>query len=149
MLQLFHRSKVLPSFYYQVNTPFGKEGFSEVSGLSMTMETTPQAFGGLQKSEYHLPKSIRFENLKLKRPLISGSSLAEWCRKTILGGFELIVPMPMTIMLLNPETDAPTAIWLVEKAYPVKYNVPTLNANENQLAYEEMEFAYQKFDRQF
>jgi phage tail-like protein len=151
MFTLFGNANVMPAFYYKVITPFsptGGEGFTEVSGLSMSVETEAYYPLGMQNTQYQLPKSVKFENLRLKRPLIKSSKIASWCRKTILEGFTKIVPTPMTVMLLNPETSSPVAIWLLKGVYPIKYQALPFSATENEIAYEEMEFVYQGFDRE-
>jgi phage tail-like protein len=144
-------NKILGVFYYKVITPFspmGGDGFSEVSGLSMTVQTEPYLPLGMQDKQYQLPTSVRFENLRMKRPLVASSALSSWCRQAILGGFGKVVPVPMSITLLNPETGSPAAIWTLSNVYPIKYVAPNFNATENQIAFEEMEFMYQSFDRQ-
>lgn len=143
--------QVMPSFYYKVITPFspmGGEGFTEVSGMSMSVETETITGGGMQRDQYILPKGIKFENLRLKRPMLSSSALAAWCRATIHSGFTRVLPVPMVVMLLNPDTGSPAAIWSFTKVYPVKYQMDPFQAEQNSIAFEEMEFVYSSFNRQ-
>lgn len=154
MLNLLFGTKkfqVTPSFFYKVITPFspmGGEGFTEISGMSMSVQTETVSGGGMQANQYLLPKSVSFENLKLKRPMVSSSALGTWCRATIHSGFSRVVPVPMVVMLLNPDTSKPVAIWSFMKVYPVKYNTGPFSAERSEIAYEEMEFAYSSFNRQ-
>lgn len=154
MLNLLFGAKkfsVTPSFYYKVITPFspmGGEGFTEVSGLSMSVETEIISGGGMQRDQYVLPKGVKFENLRLKRPAVSSSALGSWCRATIHSGFTRIVPIPIVVMLLNPDSEKPSAIWSFTKVYPVKYQTGPFNAETSGIAYEEMEFVYTSFNRQ-
>jgi|GEM_PF-2652537 len=124
-----------------------EESFSEVSGLIMTLETESITGGGMQDKQYKVPKGISFDNLVLKRPLmIPESELAKWCETTIKGGMVGIKPKDIMITLMHPITGLTSATWHVHMAYPVKYEVLQLNSENNALAYEQMEFAYQSFE---
>ncbi len=143
--------RTVPSFYFTIQLAdmsnlVAEEGFTEISGLSMSFETEPVTGGGMQDKQYILPKGISFTNLVLKRPLmIPKSIMANWCETTIQGGMVGIKPKDLTIKLLHPLTGLASATWLVTKAYPVKYEILGFNAEENSLAYEQIELAYQCF----
>jgi phage tail-like protein len=46
------------------------------------------------------------------------------------------------------ETGDAVAIWNVVQAYPVKWSMSDLNANNNSIAVETIELSYQYFERQ-
>lgn len=78
----------------------------------------------------------------LKRGMVTDSKLIDWCRDAI-EGFQF-QPIDLTVKLLNEEHE-PLITWNVVHAYPVKWNVSDLNAEENKIAIETIELAYNYF----
>lgn len=118
--------------------------FQEVSGLSMSLEYEEVKEGGNNEYVHRLPTHTKYENLVLKRGLISmDSDLAQWCTETIAGGLNAkIETQDLYVELMAPDTLEPLVFWRLEGAYPVKWDVTSLNAQESAIVIESMEFAF-------
>lgn len=116
--------------------------FQSVSGLSVDIETEEFAEGGENRFKHKFPVRTKYPNLVLKRGLVTDSKLIDWCRDAIEGfQFE---PVDLTVKLLNEE-HKPLMTWNVVNAFPVKWDVSDLNAEENNLVIETVELAYNYF----
>ena len=116
--------------------------FQSVSGLSVEIETEEFAEGGENRFKHRFPVRTKFPNLVLKRGLLKDSKLISWCKNAIESfQFE---PTNLTVKLLNEEHQ-PLITWNVVNAYPIKWEVSELNAEENKLSIETIELAYNYF----
>ncbi len=117
--------------------------FQSVSGLSAEMEIETRKEGGENRFEHALPVRAKFPLLILKRGLISNSKLlTQWCNNVF---FNLIVePKDLTVSLLNEEHE-PLLTWNVKHAWPKKWSMSDLNAEQNSLAIESFELQYQYY----
>ncbi len=70
------------------------------------------------------------------------SNLINWCLDAIESF--IFEPIDLTVKLLNEEHE-PLVTWNVVHAYPVKWKVSDLNAEENKIAIETIELAYNYF----
>jgi len=116
--------------------------FQSVAGLSVDIETEEFAEGGENRFKHKFPVRTKYPNLVLKRGLVTDSNLIDWCKDAI-ESFQF-APIDLTVKLLNEEHE-PLMTWNVVHAYPVKWNVADLNAEENKLAIETIELAYNYF----
>lgn len=123
----------------------GEFEFQSVSGLNVELETEQIAEGGENRFKHRLPVRTKFTNIVLKRGMKVNSDLMQWCRDAVLD-FN-IVPTDMTIILLNEEHE-PLQTWNVVHAWPVKWEVTDLNAEESKIAVESIELAYNYFNIQ-
>lgn len=115
--------------------------FSKVSGLSSRIDTHSLNEGGQNLYTHRLPTRIQYENLVLERGMAVGSLLvAEFNATMSLFKFN---PSNVLVTLLD-ETGSPISGWLFMTAYPVKWTVSDLNAEQNQVVVETMELAYQR-----
>ena len=117
--------------------------FQSVSGLSVEVETETRKEGGENRFEHTLPVRAKFPLLVLKRGLISQSKLlTQWCNNVF---HSLIVePKDLTVHLLN-EAHEPLLTWNVVHAWPKKWSLSDLNAEQNNLAIESFELQYQYY----
>jgi len=117
--------------------------FQSVSGLSVEVETETRKEGGENRFEHTLPVRAKFPLLVLKRGLISQSKLlTQWCNNVF---HSLIVePKDLTVYLLN-EAHEPLLTWNVVHAWPKKWSLSDLNAEQNNLAIESFELQYQYY----
>lgn len=119
-------------------------GFQEVSGLNVEIGVEQYAEGGENRFKHRMPSPISYPNLVLKRGMLSGSQAAKWFKDAVEGyQFEA---HEMTVVLLN-EDHIPLQAWNFINAWPVKWSIEGLNAMENSLMIESIEFAYQYFRR--
>lgn len=102
--------------------------FMEVTGLSV--ETSVKTFteGGVNDIEYKLPERTKQTNLVLKRGL-ADYELWKWYEKIING---ILVPKNGSI-ILKAQGKLPGMRWDFEKAFPIKWEGPALNASSTNL----------------
>lgn len=135
------------SFYFSVS--FNGVGnktidtqFQSVSGLRVEVKTESYKEGGENRFEHQLPLGTEYAPLVLKRGLIKDSTLIKWCMET-LETLE-VKPITLDIMLLNPRSE-PLISWNVVHAWPVKWEVSDLEAQESGIAIETLELKYRYF----
>ena len=115
--------------------------FQKVSGLESSVETFTVEEGGQNLYTQRLPKKVQHENLVLERGLVVGSPLViEFNIAMTLFEF---APSNVLVALLDG-TAVPIASWMFLNAYPVKWSVSDLNAEQNSVVIERMELTYQK-----
>lgn len=118
--------------------------FQEVSGLSREINTEELKEGGENRYSYHLPNKVTYPNLVLKRGLLTSSGIINWI-KDALENFR-IKPVNLSVTLLN-EKHEPLAKWYIVNAYPVKWSISSLKADENAFVVETLELKYQRFNQ--
>jgi phage tail-like protein len=142
------KSYALPvAFYFMVefsdSTGKWEIPFQEVSGIKSTIETEDVKEGGENRFVHKLPKPVKFSNLVLKSAVQKQDSpLVKWCVKILESDFsQPFVTKDINIMLLNKEG---TAImhWHFSNAYPVSWEIDTLNSTKNDVAIETIELCY-------
>lgn len=116
--------------------------FQSVAGLSVDIETEEFSEGGENRFKHKFPVRTKFPNLVLKRGMVTDSKLIGWCRDAIESF--LFEPVDLTVKLLNEENE-PLVTWNVVHAYPVKWNVSDLSAEESKLVVETIELSYNYF----
>ncbi len=115
--------------------------FQKVSGLGSTVETYTVEEGGQNLYTGLRPKKVTHENLVLERGLAIRSPLGV----EFNAAMSLFVFMPSNILImLLDSTSQPIASWLCMNAYPVKWSVSDLDANNNGIVVEHMELAYER-----
>jgi len=117
--------------------------FQEVSGLEVELETESFVEGGQNRFTWQLPKRTRYSDLTLKRGMLIGSGVIDWC-KDALENF-IFQPASLTISLLN-EQHVPLHSWYVVNAIPKKWSVSGFNAQENSIVIESITLNYQFFN---
>ena len=116
--------------------------FTEVGGLSVELATEEVAEGGENRFVQKFPVRAKYPELVLKRGLLLNSEIVKWLRECI-EDFK-IVPRNLDVKLLN-EKHQPLLTWHVANAYPTKWAVSDLNASNNAVAVESLQFFYQYF----
>lgn len=109
----------------------------------MELETESVKEGGENRYEHVLPVRSKFPVLVLKRGLVRDSELlTRWCNNA----FQLleIQPVDLIISLLNEEHE-PLMTWNVRHAWPRKWSLSDLNAEQSGLAIETFELQYHFF----
>jgi phage tail-like protein len=118
--------------------------FTEVSGLAVEMGTEEIAEGGENRFTQKYPTRAKYPELVLKRGLVKNSGIVDWIRQSIEGGDYRIQPKNIDIKLLNEKYN-PLLTWHVRSAYPTKWAVSDLNAANNAVVIETLQFFYQYF----
>ena len=131
-------------FHFKVDFGLGDQEarFQEVTGLSAEVTTEEFREGGLNEHAHRLPTGAKYANLVLKRGYVNDSALTDWIRKAVENF--IFEPRDVGVTLLN-EKHEPLARWDFQRAYPVKWSLSDLKAQENALAVESMELVYRSF----
>lgn len=122
--------------------------FQEISGIKAAFDVEDVTEGGENRFVHHLPKAAKYPNLVLKRGLVSvDSALGDWVGKTV--GSNLATPIvvqDLLVSLLNT-TGQPRVSWRFNNAYPVSWQVSSLDSQQNVILTESLEFAYHYCER--
>lgn len=114
--------------------------FQKVSGLESTIETMTIEEGGQNLYVQRLPKRIQRDNLILERGLVIGSPLVVEFQ-TAMASFKF-APSNVLVSLLNAAAE-PIATWMFLNAFPVRWRISDMDAEQNSVVIETMEFTYQ------
>ncbi|MES2649723.1 MAG: phage tail protein [Bacteroidota bacterium] len=117
--------------------------FQSVSGLSVEYDTESFKEGGENRFEYKLPVRTKYADISLKRGMLTDSQVIEWCRKAFEN--REFKPVMVIISLLN-ETHTAIKRWEVIDAWPKKWSVSDLNAQENSIVIETLDLSYKYFN---
>ena len=114
-------------------------GFSECSGLEMTLEVEEHQQGGDNGRTLKFPTRVTWPNLKLRRGMTLSDNLWKWHASFAEGHG---IRYDGTITLKN-ELQEPVKIWRFLRGLPVKYGGPSLNASQSAAAIEELEIGHE------
>ncbi len=133
-------------FYYKVEFSFSKNKndvrFQSVSGLSVEYEMEEYREGGENRFTYRLPVRTKYDDLVLKRGMLTDSEVTKW----LLAAFHdrKFKPADINVILMN-EKGEPLRRWNVAQAIPKKWVASELNAGENSIVIETLEMSYRYF----
>lgn len=123
--------------------------FTEVSGLSVEIETEDVVEGGQNGFVHKLPGRMKWPNLVLKRGITNSDGLFEWFAKCSGEGFTAagnkITRSSGEVRLLDTSGEKVVRRWAFEGAFPVKWTGPTLAASSSDVAVEELEVCHRGF----
>jgi phage tail-like protein len=116
--------------------------FQSVAGLNVEYDLESFKEGGENRFEHKLPVRTKYPDLALKRGMLSDSAVIRWC----LDAFQNRVfrPAQINVSLLNDQHQ-PIRTWQVQRAWPKKWSVSDLNAQENSVVVESLELSYSHF----
>jgi phage tail-like protein len=117
--------------------------FQSVSGLTIEYDTESFKEGGENRFEHKLPLRTKYADLSLKRGMLTDSKVIEWCLKAFVN--REFKPVQVNVLLLN-EKHEPIKRWEVIDAWPKKWSVSDLNAQENGIVVETLDLAYKYFN---
>ena len=133
----------LPVYNYRVEIGDQAVAFSEVSGLSISHETTtykesPTESGSPGPRVMHMPGQGTPANITLNKGIVRGESV-----QTLYGWINSIqinqVDKRDIIIRLCDEAGDAVISWKVINAFPTKLDAPTFDANSDDVAIETME----------
>lgn len=133
----------LPSYNYRVEIAGVAIGFSEVSGLSISRETTtykesPTAGGAPGPVVMNMPSQRGTASVSLKKGLVKTTSVAtlySWINSIQLNQVE---KKDIYVRLCDESGNAVIS-WKVLNAFPKKLDAPSFSASSNDAAIESME----------
>lgn len=141
------------SFHFEVKiagaTDANDSSFAEASGLDAERGVVEVVEGGENRFTHRLPDRGRYTNLVLKRGMmVASSTVFDWCRESLESDLgKALKPRDIDVSLLDQE-GSPLITWNFKRAWPVKWNVAALNAKENEVAIETLEFSYTYMTRE-
>jgi phage tail-like protein len=112
-------------------------GFQSVSGLERATKVEPYREGGVNDHEVQHAGVTTYPPLRLKRGL-ADPMLWAWHQAVILGKIQRMV---MSVVLLGEERSEAWR-WIFLGAYPSKWTGPDLDAMQNAVATETVEFVH-------
>ncbi len=138
-------SSALAGISINVTTAQATAGFSEISGLEATMDVENYDAGGVNGGALRFPGRIKWSNLVFKRgviaqrPISDTSDFRAWLQ-TFLDG--KVVRKDGVITLMDESGSAALA-WSWHRGLFTKVAGPTLNAQQSQVAIEQLEIAHE------
>lgn len=116
--------------------------FQSVGGLSVEYDVETFKEGGENRFERKLPVRSKYPDLSLKRGMLLDSQVIAWVKDALFN--RVFQPAQINISLLN-EQHQPLCTWKVFNAWPKKWSVSDLNATENSVVIESLDFCYDYF----
>jgi phage tail-like protein len=114
-------------------------GFSECSGLEMSLDVEEYREGGNNGTVLKLPTRIKPTNLKFKTGVALRDDLWAW----LYGFAEGQVQRRDGVVTLLDQQKVPVKVWSFRRGLPVRWSGPTLNAAQSQVAIQELEIAHE------
>lgn len=112
--------------------------WSKIEGLGFSYQVTEYREGGVNGYIRKIIGPVRYENVRLSRPVDSDSELIYiWLTANLIK----IVPQTMSITAMDSAGNEVTT-WNLAGVVPVKWTGPSLDINGNQIAMETLELAY-------
>ncbi len=120
--------------------------FREVTGITAEFDVETRKEGGENRFVHTFPVRAKYSTVTLKRGLQVHSKLIEWCKKALVN--MEITPINIWIYLMNEKHEVLQLYYLIN-AWPKKWTISDLNAEENQIVVESIELGYQYFNIQY
>ena len=124
-------------------------GFSECSGLEMSLDIEEYNEGGRNGHTLKFPTRVKWSNIILKRgvgfsttvnqEVGAGVTLWDWHYGFTMGQGKRRDGM----IVLQDELHIPHNIWYFRRGLPIRYTGPTMNATQNEVAVESIEIAHE------
>ena len=138
--------KTIPSFRFLVVWKDQVEAvFAECSGLTAEVETEEYKEGGQNEFVHKLPGRRKWSDITLKRGLSNSLSLWQWYQKTVAGQMDR---REVTIMLFD-ETQVRHMQWNVKRAFPIKWEGPSLKVDGTTVGIETLVLTHEGFEVKF
>lgn len=139
LISLIDSSSLLGSVALSAVFDVALGGFTECSGLEMTMQPEEYKEGGRNGTVLKFPNRVSWSNIVLKRGVGASTALWDWHYGFVEGRG---TRRDGVIILMN-DLHLPTNIWSFRRGLPVKYTGPTMNASQNSVAIESIEIAHE------
>ena len=114
-------------------------GFSECSGLEMSLEVKDYEEGGFNGAVRKFPTRVKWSNIVLRKGIGAGTDLWDWHYDFGKGKGKR---RDGVIMLLS-DLKLPNNIWFFQRGLPIKYTAPAMNGTQSQVAIESIEIAHE------
>ena len=114
-------------------------GFSECTGLEMSMQPDEFKEGGNNGFVHKFPTRVTWTNIVLKKGIGSGSVLWDWQYGFAVGKGK----RRDGVIILLSDAQVPNNVWHFRRGLPVKYSGPALNATQSAVGIESIEIAHE------
>jgi phage tail-like protein len=114
-------------------------GFSECSGLEMSLEVQEYQEGGRNGHVLKFPTRVKWSNIILKKGMGARTALWDWHYEFVEGRGKR---RDGVIMLMN-DLHIPSHVWYFRRGLPIKYTGPGMNASQNSVAIEAIEISHE------
>lgn len=114
-------------------------GFSECSGLEMSLDVEEYREGGRNSEVLQFPTRIKWPKITLKRGIAISTALWDWHYSFVEGNGKRRDGL---VVLMN-NLHVPNNIWYFRRGLPVRYTGPSMNASQNSVAVESIEIAHE------
>ena len=125
------------------SAPLAEAAFAECDGIELTMDVKTIRQGGANDRAYRVPGVINYSNLTLKRGVTGNLDLWDWVQRSTADP-GLRANAEVIIFKADGSTEAMR--YQLHRCLPIKFKAPTLSAKDGQVAIEEFQLAYEKFD---
>lgn len=126
-------------FYVEMESSL-KASFSECSGLDVQIDKEVYFEGGVNEQQRIFLKQTKFGDLTLKRGMSDDLTFWDWLNKLLKD--RQAERRDINILLFNQAGETVQA-WTLHGAAPVGWKTPTLQAESNAVAIEELTLAYE------
>ena len=131
----------MPKFYFEVKWDSEAISFQEVSGLDIETEAIEFRSGDNPVfSKAKMPGMVKSGSVTMKKGVFTkDNKFWDWSNEIKMN---TIKRKPVTISLLD-EAGAPTMVWTLANAFPLKITGTDLKAEGNEVAVESIELAHE------
>jgi phage tail-like protein len=114
-------------------------GFSECSGLEMSLDVEEYREGGRNGEVLQFPTRVRWSKITLKKGIGAGTALWDWHYGFVTGNGKRRDGL---VVLMN-DLHLPSHIWYFRRGLPTRYTGPSLNAAQTSVAIEAVEITHE------
>ena len=114
-------------------------GFSECSGLELTLQAEEYKEGGNNGSVLKFASRATWSNITLKRGVTANAELWQWHFSFVEGRGK----RRDGVIVLLDGARLPVQVWYFRRGLPVKYSGPSLNAAQHAVAIESIEIGHE------
>lgn len=113
-------------------------GFSECSGLQVQLDVHEYLEGGLNTHAHKLPTRAKLNNITLKRGIVD-RFMYNWFADVVQGRLRY---RSGSIIVQDESGLVPRVVWEFQRAFPIRWVGPDLNAQQSSVAVETVEMAH-------
>jgi phage tail-like protein len=114
-------------------------GFSECTGLEMSLDVEEYREGGRNGEALQFPTRVRWSKITLKKGLGAGTALWDWHYGFVTGTGK----RRDGLIVLLDDLHLPAHIWYFRRGLPTRYSGPSMNASQGSVAIETVEIMHE------
>ena len=144
---LFERGGALSSTFLLEVDGLAIGRFSSVSGLKMEVSVETYAEGGENGYEHKFPGRVTWDNLVFRRGITHDNNLFNWFEMNVGPGLRMtnMVARHTAAITMMSATGGRLRSWVVIDAFPIRWQGPDFDADNDHLPTEELEVAHHGF----